>query len=122
MNTLMKAVAAKAGIQALAAVASGEPADTATAPDAHRIAHARDVGARGVFRPRVPTPDGGARDLTFTFRDGAFVDAQTGSTWTVTGHATAGPLAGTRLEPVLHHDTFAFAWFAFRPETTLYSE
>jgi hypothetical protein len=42
--------------------------------------------------------------------------------WTVTGHATAGPLAGARLEPVLHHDTFAFAWFAFRPETTLYSE
>ncbi|MEL6616694.1 MAG: DUF3179 domain-containing (seleno)protein [Bacteroidota bacterium] len=44
-------------------------------------------------------------------------DAETGSTWAVTGEATDGPLAGTRLRAVPMHDTFAFAWLAFRPET-----
>jgi hypothetical protein len=48
------------------------------------------------------------------------VDEETGSTWTLTGRAVAGPLAGTQLERIGHTDSFAFAWFAFRPETRVY--
>jgi hypothetical protein len=33
------------------------------------------------------------------------------------GNATAGPLAGSKLTPVAHVDTFWFAWAAFLPET-----
>ena len=87
----------------------------ATALGEARIADAREVGSAGVFRRVL---DG--RALTFRQRDGRIEDAETGSVWLVTGEAVAGPLRGARLAPVLHHDTFAFAWFAFRPETTVY--
>lgn len=91
-----------------------------TALGAAQIAEAREVGSTGVFDPRVER-DGERLALTFEATDdGAFTDAETGSTWAVTGEAVAGPLKGTRLDPVRHHDTFAFAWFAFRPETTVY--
>ncbi|MDX1420757.1 MAG: DUF3179 domain-containing protein [Rubricoccaceae bacterium] len=87
------------------------------------IAEAREVGSTGVFDPRV---DGEA--LRFRYEPapaeagGRFVDEQTGSAWTVTGEAVEGPLAGTQLRPLPHGDYFAFAWFAFRPETTVYGE
>ncbi|MEM6285597.1 MAG: DUF3179 domain-containing protein [Bacteroidota bacterium] len=92
-----------------------------TALGAAQIAEAREVGTTGAFRPEAAV-DGETTALTFRYDNGAFVDDQTGSRWRVTGEATAGPLAGAELAPVLHHDTFAFAWFAFRPETTVYAE
>ena len=91
------------------------------------IAEAREVGSTGVFDPRVATPEG-ERDLTFRYEPtpaeggGPFVDEETGSRWTVTGEAVGGPLAGLRLRVLPHGDYFAFAWFAFRPETTVYAE
>ena len=88
-----------------------------TALGAERIARAREVGTAGVYRR-----DLGGRVLTFRLLDGAITDAETGSQWAVTGEAVAGPLRGERLAPVVHHDTFAFAWFAFRPETTVFGE
>ena len=90
-----------------------------TALGERRIAEAREVGTTGVFRPEA---ERGGERLALTFRPapGGFVDDQTGSTWAVTGEAVSGPLAGARLAPLRHHDTFAFAWFAFRPETTVY--
>ncbi|MEO0558988.1 MAG: DUF3179 domain-containing protein [Bacteroidota bacterium] len=90
---------------------------TATALGEAEIAAARDVGATGVFDPRV---DG--QTLTFERRGDRFVDAETASAWTITGEAVDGELAGTQLETVLHHDTFAFAWFAFRPDATVFAE
>ena len=55
--------------------------------------------------------------LTFrrdgTTRTSPIVDEETGSTWSVTGRATAGPLAGTQLTPIVHGDHFWFAWAAF---------
>lgn len=59
------------------------------------------------------------RRLTFAWRDGAFVDDDSGSRWDVTGLATAGPLAGTRLEPVPSRTTFWFAYVAAFPGTRL---
>jgi hypothetical protein len=85
---------------------------TTSALDASDIARSKDVGATGVFRPEV---DG--RPLTFEWREGGFVDRETGSRWSVTGLATAGPLAGKQLEPVVHAVPFWFAWAAFRPQT-----
>ena len=94
-----------------------------TALGERRIAEAREVGTTGAFRSTV---ERGGEAVALTFRPappgsaGAFVDDQTGSAWAVTGEAVSGPLAGARLVPLRHHDTFAFAWFAFRPETTVY--
>ena len=93
----------------------------ATALGEAAIAEAREVGTTGAFRPVVERD---RQPLALTFRpagDG-FEDDETGSRWAVTGEAVSGPLAGARLAPVRHHDTFAFAWFAFRPETTVYGE
>ncbi|WP_219419023.1 DUF3179 domain-containing protein [Pseudonocardia nigra] len=86
-----------------------------SALDTGRIADGRTVGATGAFDPVL---DG--RRLHF-LRDGAdrFVDAETGSTWTVLGEAVAGPLTGARLTPVEHLDTFWFAWAAFHPTTRI---
>jgi hypothetical protein len=77
-----------------------------------RVDQGRAVGATGAFDPVV---DG--ERLQFT-RDGDhFVDDVTGTRWNVLGDAVDGPLAGTRLEPIEHLDTFWFAWAAFHPET-----
>ena len=87
---------------------------TGSALDAGDTANGRDVGATGVFRPEV---DG--RQLSFE-RDGdGFVDDETGSRWDIFGTALDGPLAGERLEPVEHVDTFWFAWAAYQPDTRI---
>ncbi len=75
----------------------------------------RDVGATGVFDPRV---DG----QRLTFRPAgrtAFTDRQTGSRWTLAGVAVDGPLRGRRLTRLPHQDAFWFAWAAFQPDTEL---
>jgi hypothetical protein len=78
------------------------------------VADGRDVGSVTVLSPVV---DG--QTLTFTTADAAFVDEQTGSTWDITGRATAGELAGTALERHHHFDTFWFAWATYQPGTEL---
>ncbi len=78
------------------------------------IADGRDVGTVGLFESR--TEEG---PLTFRVEDGAFVDNETDSTWTVAGTATDGPLSGTRLAPITFVRTFWFSWSTFRPDTTL---
>jgi hypothetical protein len=65
----------------------------------------------------IPVVDG--RRLDFAPTDDGFTDAQTGSTWNIFGEATAGALAGTRLDAVTHVDTFWFAWSAFLPDTEI---
>jgi len=83
--------------------------------DAAAIARSRDVGTAGTFDRRLD-------DRTLTFRpagDGRFRDLQTGSTWDVTGRATAGPLAGRRLRPVVSDQQFWFALAAFLPDARI---
>jgi len=86
-----------------------------SALDEPGIAKARDVGTSGVFVPQAR-----GRSLSFTVEDGRIVDRETGSTWSVAGRATAGPLAGETLEPVPHLDSFWFAWQAYVPETLIH--
>ncbi len=87
---------------------------TASALDQSEIAASRDVGATGVYKPEV---DG--RRLTFAWEDGAFVDRETGSRWSVLGQASAGPLQGKQLASVVHANHFWFAWAAFKPGTRI---
>lgn len=92
---------------------------TAAALDSESIDGGRDAGATGVF---VPEADG--RTLTFERGPGwddPITDRETGSTWSITGRAMAGPLEGAQLEPVVHGDHFWFAWAAFSPETKIWS-
>ena len=74
----------------------------------------RSVGSTGVFDP---VADG--LSLTFTESGGVIIDEQTGSAWSILGEALSGPLAGTKLEPIVHGNHFWFAWAAFRPDTAV---
>ena len=65
-----------------------------------------DAEAAVAFRPRV---DG--QDLTFEVTNGAFVDAETGSQWSIDGEALAGEMVGSTLSVV--PDAYVSFWFAF---------
>ena len=83
------------------------------------IGDGEDIGATGVFRSELDR-----QPLNFRRsggEDAPITDVETGSTWSITGLATAGPLAGARLEPVAHGNHFWFAWAAFSPETTIWT-
>lgn len=84
--------------------------DVASALDTTLISDGRNVGAAAVFERTV---DGRTLDFRAAPESGTFRDAQTGSTWDMSGRATDGPLAGTRLEQVPHDDQFWFAIAAF---------
>ena len=89
---------------------------TASALDRGTINDSRDIGSAAVFRPVV---DG--RSLSFRADGNTFVDRETGSRWDILGRATAGPLKGKILEPVVSGNHFWFAWAAFKPETRVWS-
>jgi len=79
------------------------------------IAGGRDVGQTGVFVAVA----GDGRDLSFEAAGAGFVDAETGSSWSVLGRAIDGPLAGEQLESVPHVDTFWFSWSTYQPDHIL---
>jgi hypothetical protein len=66
----------------------------------------------------VPELDG--RPVTLVAQGEHFTDQETSSTWNVLGKATAGPLAGRQLTPIVHGNHFAFAWLVFKPQTQIY--
>jgi hypothetical protein len=84
--------------------------NVASALDSSQLSEGRDVGAAAVFEPTV-------KGRTLTFRPGSapgeFRDAETGTRWSMSGIATAGPLAGERLDRIAHDDQFWFAVAAF---------
>lgn len=91
-------------------------ADTADALDAGDISEAAAVGTGIAYDPVI---DG--RRLTFERAgEDTFSDVETGSTWTILGRATGGPLEGAQLEPLPHRNDFWFAWQAFVPEADVY--
>ncbi len=86
------------------------------------IAQGADVGTSGVF---VPTAGGRRLHFQAVASKGRskgrwIVDDETGSRWDILGRAVDGPLAGTRLSPVVHADHFWFAWAAFKPATRVW--
>jgi Protein of unknown function (DUF3179) len=78
--------------------------------DASSIPAGREVGTAAVFDRTV-------RGRTLSFQAGSgpgeVRDRETGSTWDLSGRATAGPLAGARLGQIPHDDQFWFALAAF---------
>ncbi|MDZ7780635.1 MAG: DUF3179 domain-containing protein [Gemmatimonadota bacterium] len=67
-----------------------------------------------------PTVDG--QPLTFEVRSEKIVDEETGSTWNMSGQATGGELAGSRLEPIDEaYVAFWFAWPLFQPDIQVWS-
>ena len=56
-------------------------------------------------------PSAGGQVLTFEVMDGAFVDVETGSEWSLEGEALSGPLTGQRLEMI--PQAYVSFWFAF---------
>lgn len=107
-------------------VVGGEPvvviwgaADTADALDANRVEAGRAIGTGLAFLRTVK-----GQTLTFVLAasdEDQYVDAETGSTWNLLGHAVAGPLDGSRLEPAAHTNSFWFAWSAFHPDGILFT-
>ncbi len=88
---------------------------TSSALGASQIAEGEDVGATGVFDPRLDD-----QLLTFRREGTTIVDQQTGSTWNVLGQATSGAFAGRQLTPIIHGNHFWFAWVAFHPDTLVH--
>ncbi len=88
---------------------------TVSALDKTLIVDAKDIGATGVFDAYL---DG--ETLTFSLKDGNFVDDQTGATWNILGDGLEGEMAGKSLTPIVHGNHFWFAWGAFYPETLIY--
>ena len=64
------------------------------------------AAAAMAYRPFV-----GSTTLTFEVANGVFVDLETGSEWSVDGHALSGPLAGQRLGMI--PEAYVSFWFAF---------
>jgi Protein of unknown function (DUF3179) len=91
-------------------------AGTTSALDRESIAGSRDVGAAAAFSRRL-----GGRVLSFTVGAGQVRDEQTQSVWDQFGHATAGPLAGSRLAPAESTDSFWFDWAAFHPDSAVWT-
>ncbi len=79
------------------------------------ISQSKDIGSTAVFNRLI---DG--KVLHFYFSKGKFYDKETGSTWNILGRATSGKYLGMQLNKIISGDYFAFAWFAFNPESELF--
>jgi hypothetical protein len=90
--------------------------DLASPLDDSLVSEGRSVGTAAVFSRAT-----GGRTLTFERGPGAgtFRDRQTGSTWDISGRATAGPLRGERLRQIASDDQFWFALAAFFPKADI---
>ncbi len=90
---------------------------TVSVLDKKTISESKDIGSVTVFNPLLNN-----KLLTFKKDGNIFKDEQTNSEWDITGLCTKGELKDSQLEPVIHGNHFAFAWFAFYPESEIYSE
>ncbi len=88
-----------------------------SALDRERIAGSRRVPSLNAFDRRVDD-----RVLNFEMREDAIFDIETGSRWTPLGRAVEGTLSGQQLRGMPGGVHFAFAWLAFRPDTSIYGQ
>jgi hypothetical protein len=75
----------------------------------------RDGPTGAAYRPIVE-----GRRLTFAYVDGAYVDEQTGGTWSLSGAAIKGEFVGAQLESLPSRSTFWFSIVATFPDIELY--
>lgn len=90
---------------------------TLSALDAGEIARSRKVPSATAFARTV-----NGQVLTFKRTQGVVTDEETHSTWNLLGHAVDGPLKSTQLDALDSGVHFAFAWLAFRPQSTIYGQ
>ncbi|HAV78073.1 MAG TPA: hypothetical protein DCX53_12055 [Anaerolineae bacterium] len=90
--------------------------DAVSALDKFRISNARKVGSAVGYSRIIAR-----RLLTFRSVDGKYFDAETGSEWDIFGRAVDGPMTGSQLDPIIATNHFWFSWFAFNPETQVYT-
>jgi Protein of unknown function (DUF3179) len=88
---------------------------TVSAMDKKMIKNSRDIGAVTVFNAEIE-----GKQLTFKAVAGGFEDSETHSLWNITGKCVKGKLIGKQLQPRVHGNHFAFAWFAFQPDCQIY--
>jgi len=89
---------------------------TVSALDDSSIPDSREIGSAVAYSPVVES-----QTLTFSSTGaGRFVDAETGSTWDITGLAVSGALAGAQLPVHTHANHFWFAFAAFWPEAVIW--
>jgi len=86
-----------------------------SALDQRTIKGSRRVPSLNAFDRRLE-----GKLLEFELRQAEIMDTETGSRWNALGHAVSGPLEGARLQPLAGGVHFAFAWLAFRPETSIF--
>ncbi len=89
---------------------------TLSALDSRSIEYSKDVGATGVFIPKIDS-----LILTFEYKNNKLTDKQTNSVWNITGKSIEGKLKGKQLKQIPHGDYFAFAWLAFKPKSKIYN-
>jgi hypothetical protein len=85
--------------------------------DKNNIREGKKIGSVTVFNPIVDE-----QHLTFKLKKGKFIDKQTKSVWNIAGKCIEGSMKGKELEPIIHGNHFAFAWFAFQPECEIYKK
>ncbi len=95
---------------------------TATPLEQASVALGRDVGATAVYLSEVDGQNLTFERVTNDERDYVFIDAQTGSSWSLLGRAIDGPLQGAMLTPVEHLDTFWFAIAAYSVDIEIYGD
>ncbi|MDT8347932.1 MAG: DUF3179 domain-containing protein [Flavobacteriaceae bacterium] len=88
-----------------------------SAVDEKEIKSSKAIGSVAVFDRKLDDIA-----LDFEYDSGDIKDKNTGSTWDITGHAIAGPMKGKKLYPLAYGQHFAFAWFAFHPDSKLIDE
>ncbi len=82
------------------------------------ISESRDIGSVSVFNPVV-----NKKVLEFEpYKKGTFKDIETESVWDNLGKCLEGKYKGKTLQPVIHGQHFAFAWFEFYPRTELFED
>lgn len=81
------------------------------------IRTSKNIGSTTVFDPKV---DG--KVLVFKKTKKGFKDKQTGSLWNIAGKCIKGAHQGKKLRRIRYGNHFAFAWFAFHPDSELYKE
>ncbi len=90
---------------------------TLSSLDQRYINDSKDVGSTGVFSRIINNSQ-----LTFRYENDNIMDDQTNSIWNITGQCISGKLEANKLKKIPHGDYFSFAWFAFRPNSLIYSE
>ncbi|MBW6536716.1 MAG: DUF3179 domain-containing protein [Mariniphaga sp.] len=89
---------------------------TVSVLDENNISKSKQIGSVTAFDPRIDD-----KLLSFKKTKKGFIDKETGSVWSITGKCVSGELEGKELRPVPHGNHFAFAWFAFHPESEIFN-